>query len=332
MKRLPYQAPSSLPPLPILDGRVPRWNETNSVRRRCPFCGSRGTPQFRRPDGLLVNYSSRCGAYFISPAPDQRQLEEFYTRYFVSHRREELNRHRKDRLLVREMCALDPLADQKVSVLASLMPISGKRVLDVGFGMGQQMLLFKKLGALVHGIDLDPEAVQFAQHVLLLHDARRATLEDLPRSERYDLITMHDLIEHPLDPRTMLRHAVEHLAPSGMLSLWTPNASRIHAGDDPILFRVDLEHMQYLTPQTCNFVADRLGLRIVHLETTGTPRLEQIRWLSGQLSTARRTTLILRRMLRLFPGFVTLNAIRRRLISRPSDRGAYHLFCVFQSR
>jgi hypothetical protein len=151
-------------------------------------------------------------------------------------------------------------------------------------------------------------------------------------SEQYDLITLHDLIEHPLDPLNMLRRAVEHLAPAAMLSLWTPNASHIHAGGDPMLFCVDLEHMQYLSQQACNFIAMRLGLRIVHLEATGTPRLEQIGWLSGQISPARLTKLALRHRLHILPGFVTLNGIRRRLFSYPSHHGVYHLFRVFQSQ
>jgi 2-polyprenyl-3-methyl-5-hydroxy-6-metoxy-1,4-benzoquinol methylase len=39
------------------------------------------------------------------------------------------------------------------------MDVRGKRVLDVGFGKGEAMICFKKMGANVEGINIDGDAV-----------------------------------------------------------------------------------------------------------------------------------------------------------------------------
>ncbi len=321
--------PEKLRVLEPLDRRIPDWNMHRLVKRRCPFCNGDGTPRFVRPDGLRLNHCTRCDASFVSPAPDGRQLDEFYATYFSIHRQQELGQHKRDRLLVKEMFDLDPVDDEKASILGSLVPMTGRRVLDVGFGLGQNLLLLRKLGADVSGIDTDPDAVAFAQKQLGLDQVRQCRLADLPQKELYDLITLHDLIEHPLQPLLMLRQALRHLAPGGYLSIWTPNGTHAAVDDEPIQFRVDLEHMQYLTPRTAAFLASELAMTIVHLTCTGTPRLTQLASLAGHPSPVQKTRAAVRSLLGNIPGMISLSRLRRKM--RPhTRRGTYHLFVVLQ--
>ncbi len=321
--------PEKLRVLEPLDRRIPDWNMHRLVKRRCPFCNGDGTPRFIRPDGLRLNHCGRCDAMFVSPAPDGQQLDEFYATYFSIHRQRELAQHKRDRLLVKEMFDLDPVNDEKASILGSLVPMTGRRVLDVGFGLGQNLLLLHKLGADVSGIDTDSDAVAFAQKHLGLRQIRQCRLADLPLEERYDLITLHDLIEHPLQPLHMLRHALRHLAPGGYLSIWTPNGMHPAADDEPIQFRVDLEHMQYLTVRTAAFLALELDMTIVHLTCTGTPRLTQLASLAGHPSPVQKTRRAIRYLFGNLPGMVRLTRLRRAMRPQPR-RGTYHLFVVLQ--
>ena len=316
--------------LPALDRRIPPWQYADLKTRACPFCRSRGTPLLKRPDGLVVRRCTRCDARFVSPAPAEHALEEFYRRYYPSHRRRELALYRQDRFLIREMHALTPQSDLKTRVLSSLLDLHEKRVLDVGFGMGQMMLLLRKAGADVHGIDLDPAAVAFAREKLHLRNVELCDIASLPHHECFDLITLHDIVEHPIHPIALLRHARALLAPGGLLSIWTPNASSPPGENGPVFYRVDLEHMQYITPRTCAYIARRLQLDIVHLETTGHPDLAKIAWLSGEPSRRRLVRQSIRRGIGLLPGAPTLNALRRRFTAPPVRRGSYHLFCVFR--
>jgi SAM-dependent methyltransferase len=227
------------------------------------------------------------------------------------------------------MFAINPLSDPKIRILNSLAGFAGKRALDIGFGMGQNLLHMKRLGAEVEGVDLDSDAVAFVRTTLGISNVRHCSVEDLPETPRYDLITMHDIIEHPLDPLGLFRKVHSLLEPRGLLSVWTPNASSASRNQDPLLFRVDLEHMQYLTFHTCQHIADLLNMTIVHLGAYGLPRLETIRAMSA--APPRRTAKHrLRGLVKSLPGFVQLNAWRKDLGSRHALSGDYHLMCVMR--
>ena len=248
-----------IPQLVPLDGRIPAWDKTLFVERGCPFCQSEGADRYIRPDGLRIRSCPICRCYFVSPSPTEDLLAEFYAAYYAQHRAVELRQYRDDAVLVKEMTMVQPQTDPKMNCLTSLMDFRGKRVLDIGFGLGQNLLLMRKLGAEVTGIDLDPDSVHFVRNVLGIERVYHGDVGDLPSTERFDLITLHDVIEHPLEPLQLLRSAKRLLAEGGLLSLWTPNASSVDEERQPITFRVDLEHMQYLTFDTMRYLAVTLA-------------------------------------------------------------------------
>jgi hypothetical protein len=153
-----------------------------------------------------------------------------------------------------------------------------------------------------------------------------------------------DLVEHPLNPMDILRKSSELMQSGGFLLIWTPNGdfARIEKSQ-PITFRVDLEHMQYLTPDTCLFIASKLNLHVTHLETLGFPGLEGI---DKPLSLFRNDTHTqsknvthghhFKSIINSIPGFTTMNNYRHRLFvekkaEKPDQRSSsYHLFCIMQ--
>ena len=223
---------------------------------------------------------------------------------------------------------MNPLADIKVGEIARSTTLQGARALDVGFGLGLTLVLLRKLGTHVAGIDLDPDAVAFARNHLGIKDVRQCDFMDLQADELFDVITLHDVIEHPLDPMALLKKARSLLNPGGLLSIWTPNGSYLTEEQDPIQLRVDLEHMQYLSLQTCSIIAQRLGFTVVHFEALGEPRLESIARLSGADTGGWKKRV--RGVVKNIPGFARLNALRKELVAPDARKGKYHLFCLMK--
>jgi 2-polyprenyl-3-methyl-5-hydroxy-6-metoxy-1,4-benzoquinol methylase len=309
--------------LPPLDARIPAWNLDDLVARPCPYCDAVAREEYCiRPDGLTVRECRRCGAFFVSPAPTEAQLARFYSNYDSTHRRDAAETPADLRVVYQNH---GPLEDFVVRELSSMMAFKGKRVLDVGFGRAHFLWSLQSLGANVHGVELDDGAISIARG-LGITNVRKGTIEQCTTDQPYDLIALNELVEHPLEPLKLLRGCVDLLAPGGLLPIRTPNGAVARGATDPVTFRVDLEHMQYLTPEACSMMAGVLGLQIAHLETYGYPYLEKIdqpRSPNGRSSAVRwaaRSMPVLARTVRRF-----------REWTAPDERlGAYHLLCVYQ--
>jgi len=313
--------------LPPLDARIPAWNLGDLVERFCPVCGQDGAePLFRRPDLLVVRRCPGCSGFFVSPAPSAAQLDAFYAHYDEQHRRDPAQTPAE---LLRSYRRTRPDEDFRLRELASLMPLAGARVLDVGFGRARMLFDILRLGGVPHGVELDDRALEIAR-ALGIANVTKGTLADLPDEAAFDAILLCDLIEHPLDPLAILAQAARRLVPGGLLLIWTPNGSAAEREQEPVTFRVDLEHMQYFTPESLGRAAMRIGCSIVHLETVGFPDLAGIdrpRELGPAFATRLRT------QAREIPGFGALNRLRRVLFpGRAGDErdGVYGLFALLQ--
>jgi 2-polyprenyl-3-methyl-5-hydroxy-6-metoxy-1,4-benzoquinol methylase len=307
--------------LPQLDSRIPTWNMGDLLERDCPFCDSRAcSARFIRPDGLTVNECEFCKAFFVSPAPSDIQLHHFYQSYDTMHRRSSTT----PRDLLRTYEQLGPQEDFRFRELISMIELKGCRALDVGFGRGHFMWCLKSQGADVHGIELDESAINIAR-ALGIENVRKATIDDCCHDQPYHLIVLNDLVEHPLHPIPLIQRCVSLLAPRGLILIWTPNGSLARQQESPTTFRVDLEHMQYLTPESCTFVAEKMRLQVVHLETCGFPDLE------GLTNTPPRNAELknnIKRIVKSVPGFRLIQRMRQ---GDADERlGSYHLFCILR--
>ncbi|MFQ3611807.1 MAG: class I SAM-dependent methyltransferase [Fimbriimonadales bacterium] len=96
------------------------------------------------------------------------------------------------------------------------------RLLDVGCGSGDFMLLAQRAGWQVMGVEPDPEAVKVArQRGLKVVEGDIHALKD--DTEAYDGITLNHVIEHVHDPIAVLSACYRLLRPGGWLWIETPN-------------------------------------------------------------------------------------------------------------
>lgn len=311
-----------------LDTRIPRWNQADLEERPCPLCGTFvEAALFRRPDGLQIRRCGICQTFFVSPAPTHDALSLFYRNYHRTHFNDPIASVAELRM---DLDQTDPYLDPRIQTLSSHVELRSTIVLDVGCGKGKFLYQLQKLGAQAHGLELDETAIHFARG-LGLENVRLGTVESMPGKSNFTLISALDVIEHPVRPMDMLESMVRLLEPGGLILIWTPNGNCPTSDPVKTTFRVDLEHMQYLSPQSVAFVANRLDLEILHLETLGYPALDNITAAGPRHVDTRDHTL--KRAVKRLPGFSKLNALKRRLQTSPSQRrGNYHLFSILKKR
>jgi 2-polyprenyl-3-methyl-5-hydroxy-6-metoxy-1,4-benzoquinol methylase len=311
------------------DVREINWEMSDLIQRNCPICNNTESQQlFIRPDNLVVHLCSNCSTYFISPAPSHNQIVSFYSNYDNEYRAElDITKEQ----LKRELVHSEPFSDYRIEVISNFMNLNGAKVFDIGFGRAKFLYFLKKLGALTYGNEFDAKAIELAKY-LGIDNVFDVEIENLNYDDFFDLITLNDIVEHPLDPTDLIIQAIKRTKPGGLISIWTPNGKSGVERKDNLTFRVDLEHMQYFTKKTFEFIAQRYNLEILHLEVIGHPSLFGIAKLISKIDIAKYK---FKNIIKLLPGvFPIINFLKKKRQRNQinSDKGSYILFCIFRKK
>ena len=135
------------------------------------------------------------------------------------------------------------------------------RLLDVGCGVGDSLVLFRALGFKVQGIDLNPRVVEVAQTRGL--DVHCQPVEELAqRTESIcDVVVLSHLLEHVTDPLSVLESIGRILRPGGKLVVAVPNLNsryRIRYGPHWINWYMPF-HIFHFTEMSLRLVLERSG-------------------------------------------------------------------------
>jgi 2-polyprenyl-3-methyl-5-hydroxy-6-metoxy-1,4-benzoquinol methylase len=273
----------------------------------------------------------------VNPAPNANELNKFYESYYKTHG--DLSKSSVAKYTY-ETKLLSPLSDIRINRLENLGGPSKDKgwALDIGCGRGQFLYLLKKSGYSVEGVEPDISSQNYAKN-LGINSIFTGYIEQFESDKQYQLITMLDLIEHPLDPMSLLKSVDKILAPGGFLLLWTPNGSSNQGEHDNMTFRVDLEHMQYLTEESCQHIANALQLNIAHIETLGIhgafEKLNYLQISEKKNNIRSKFKVKIKEIITSMPGWYSLVApiIHKNTqvnINNTQINKNYHLLCIFQ--
>lgn len=323
-----------------LDARIPKWDLGNLHERHCPFCETYNVDVLKRPDKLPVAFCGTCGCWYVSNLPPQAAFYELYNEYYVYHRPSLMSDKIASQMIIN---AKNIVKDNwQIQALSKLIyGLKGKRILEVGCGLGNFLLLAATEGAEVIGCDLSPEACEFVRKKLGLN-VYCSTLESCSLSiGKVDAVVMQDLIEHPIEPMAVIRAAYDILKPKGVILIHTPNGGEaginMETGKEWVGFRVDLEHLQYLSSYTVNWLSQKLDMYIERLDAFDYPGLKGINKLPIQkkkLKYSDSLRNIVKRISYMRTIVKTLRVVKSKVNGENRDPrfGAYHLFTILRKR
>jgi 2-polyprenyl-3-methyl-5-hydroxy-6-metoxy-1,4-benzoquinol methylase len=104
----------------------------------------------------------------------------------------------------------------------------GNSLLDMPCGDGALLAMMAPRFQRVVGIDASSKHLALARVALPKVELHEALIEDFETNERFDTITMLNILEHVVDPVAVLRHAAELLSTDGILLVHVPNAHAIN--------------------------------------------------------------------------------------------------------
>jgi 2-polyprenyl-3-methyl-5-hydroxy-6-metoxy-1,4-benzoquinol methylase len=188
-----------------------------------------------------------CGVLVQWPCPSEQELVDAYTDVEDPvYLAEKENRYLTFRRAVR-----------------ILGPAAGRRLLDVGAYCGIFVDVAREAGFRAEGLELSRWAAAQARSLgLVIHE--QTLTERAALGERYDVLTLWDVIEHLADPRRELEAAHRLLGDGGRIHVSTIDTSsfvaRVLGARWPWLMHM---HLCYFDRQNLSALLESVGFRVV---------------------------------------------------------------------
>jgi 2-polyprenyl-3-methyl-5-hydroxy-6-metoxy-1,4-benzoquinol methylase len=148
-----------------------------------------------------------------------------------------------------------------VELLHSFCPdVSGKSLLDVGSGYGFFLDKLRSGGARrLAGIELSRAQRDYSIDALRLETLGQ--LDELSGNDRFDIITIFEVIEHIPEPHDFIAHVCDHLMPGGSLIIGTDNfvSDVVTVLGERFPKWIPHEHVSFFTPKTLREMLARTG-------------------------------------------------------------------------
>lgn len=111
---------------------------------------------------------------------------------------------------------------RRLGLLRRYVPLENQAILDIGCGIGTWVRQFRAFSDRVFGIDIEAERV--CEGGQDLPGLALAESEYLPfADESFDVVFLHEVIEHVADDRQTIREAVRCARPGGSIVIYAPN-------------------------------------------------------------------------------------------------------------
>lgn len=187
----------------VLDEAVGRPEMLTPVS--CPACGgSKTRDRFSNSVGFSFCVCDDDGTVYMNPAPAPETLARLYNDDSYSD-------------FWSPGFAIDPADYERVCRVVP--PAPGQRLLDVGCSTGEYLKLAAERFE-CYGVELNAETAALARQSGF--DITTGTLADVDGSERFDVVTMLQVIEHLLEPSEPLAQVRRLLKPGGVFYFNTP--------------------------------------------------------------------------------------------------------------
>lgn len=228
----------------------------------CCVCGGAPGKTAWVKEGISVCECDHCGHLWVSPRmPEEAAAVLYSSRYW-----EELQPGVGSPSLEQRIEFDYGNGDYKLK--RDVLPFrQSGRLLDVGASNGGLVRRARELGFEAAGLEPSPDVCALARraHGVTMFAGTLAE-QEFPAAS-WDVITLHDVLEHVLDPVAELCEIRRVLAPGGLLACETPTSSSLDFVDLGVEWSTlsPVEHLNYFDERNAARVLRRCGFHLVDL-------------------------------------------------------------------
>ena len=169
-------------------------------------------------DGFDVIECALCSFNHIVPIPSAQELTNIYKEDYYT----------KDKPLYIEKVKEDELwwemvNSERFELFENYLDRSRRRILEVGSGPGLFLLKGKELGWQTLGFEPSTLAAEYSSKLGLDIINDFLTEDRIKDIGKFDVVYMHEVLEHIAEPLDLLRRANSLLDPGGLVSVVVPN-------------------------------------------------------------------------------------------------------------
>jgi 2-polyprenyl-3-methyl-5-hydroxy-6-metoxy-1,4-benzoquinol methylase len=193
----------------------------------CPVCGRLSTcnekqifdTRFGLPYFYCIGACKQCGIELTIPIPEPNNLKRLYEEYYnFKGERETRYTHFREIFLFSLLYRLWRTIDGDISFHARK---GTGRLLDIGCNEGRGLRFYHHNGYTAEGLELNDMAASVARSYGFT--VYTQPIEEFYPKEQYDVAILSNVLEHSLDPKTMLSRVHHILKPDGQVWISCPN-------------------------------------------------------------------------------------------------------------
>lgn len=230
----------------------------------CRLCKS-GEPLFLFTKyGYHIYRCRTCNLIFTAGNFSIKEIKEYYGKDYFLGSREKLGYH--NYFAEEETFRLN--SRERITEIEKL--TNGRSLLDVGCAAGFFLDEARKKGFLVEGLEISEFMADYAGKRFGLR-IRKTPFQAKIFRQKYDVITMWDLVEHLDDPVKILMEANKLLQKEGIIAMSTGDVKSLFAricGCHWHLYTPP-QHLSFFDNKTIKWLLEKTGFKIVKIDNTG---------------------------------------------------------------
>lgn len=220
----------------------------------CPLCGSTAfvPHSTHRVNEFTISLAActECGLVMQSPRLSAKGIDELYrtdyrTVMAEDHRENLFKRGQRRGAYIKEFLTGCGVA------------VHGKRIAEVGCGLGGILQSFAEEGCDTVGCDVEESGPEFGRSRGL--DTRPGQIDVLANvKQTRDIVILSHVLEHVTDPQAFLGQAADLLAPGGVLYIEVPGIENPRVAERS--FGAQVGHLLYFDKRTVTAAVEKAGL------------------------------------------------------------------------
>lgn len=226
---------------------------------KCACCGSDKNElittkgQFNIP--LKMVMCSNCGFVFLNPRKSKEEYINFYTNEYDKY-------YRPSIINLKTKTDNNKLGEVIKNRIMDVLP-NCKNILEIGSGSGFNLISLREKYKDANYFAIEPsqtskEILERSNISVISNDADSNWDKN---DVKYDLIIMRHVLEHMMDPITVLKKIASSLSEDGLFYVAVPNA---YKPKSPFKSWVRFPHTYYFSPDSLKVILEKSGLSVVN--------------------------------------------------------------------